>query len=120
MRSLIGSTSIARSSSTCSRWAGAPASPSATRTPRYLDHGPLDHNIDDPVRHDDHTAARLIIHRPHDGVEGERFAFDALLVGLPLDRKLAPLLAVDLHDIGDIGRGDEATVGDRPRALRDE
>ncbi len=72
------------------------------------------------MRHDDHTAARLIIHRPHDGVEGQRRALDPLLISLALDRKLAPLLAVNLHDIGDIGRGDQAAVGDRPRALGDE
>ena len=51
-----------------------------------LDNGLLDHDIDDPVRHDDHPAARLIIHRPHDGVEGERLALDPLLVSFPLDR----------------------------------
>ena len=49
------------------------ASASAARTPR-----PLDHDIDDPVRHDDHPAGGLIIHRPHDGVEGERRALDPL------------------------------------------
>ena len=72
------------------------------------------------MRHDDHPAARLIIHRPLNRVEGERLALDPLLVSLPLDRKLAPLLAVDLDDIGDISRSDEAAVGDRPRALRHE
>src|ERR1700689_5408979 len=126
MRSLIGATSIARRSSTSlgcaaslySGWkqpASVAASASAARTGK-----PLDHDIDDPVRHDDHPAARLIIHRPHDGVEGQRLALDPLLVSLPLDRELTALLAVDLHDIGDISRSDKAAVGDRPRALRDE
>src|SRR5271170_7003156 len=126
MRSLIGTTSIARTSSArpgCAAslyrgWkqpANPPASANATTAARSLDH-----DIDDPQRHDDHLAGWPVVHRPDNPVEGKRRALDPLRVGFPLDRQLAPLLAVDLHDIGDAVREEQAAVGDRPRALGDE
>src|SRR5271155_5389925 len=102
MRSLIGATSIARTSSArpgcaASLWRGwkQPASPRASASVATAPR-PLDHNIDDPQRHDDHLAWGLIIHRPGNAVEGQRRALDPLRVGVPLDHELAPLLAVNL------------------------
>src|SRR5260370_9502623 len=77
--------------------ASPPASDSAAPPAKFLDH-----DIDDPIGHDDHLAGAPIIHRPDDAVEGKRGAFDLPGVGVALDPQFAALLAIDLRDIGNV------------------
>src|SRR5580658_7657011 len=105
MRLGIGATSMARRSSTRPGCADSlyrgwkqPVSPPASESPAIAART-LEHDIDDPVRDDDHLADGLILHRPDDAVEGESRALDPLPVGVALDRQFAALLAVDLRDI---------------------
>src|SRR5262249_12324242 len=126
MRSLIGAISMARTSSTRPGCADSlyrgwkqPVTPAASGTAAIAERL-LEHDIDDPVRDDNHLARGPIIHRPDNAVEGESRAFDPLRIGVPLDRQLASFLSVDLRDISHVARDDQAAVGDGPWAPRDE